>query len=33
MLGEARSLLGKAQTEIQAKLGLIRSRGLKDIVS
>jgi uncharacterized protein (DUF697 family)/tellurite resistance protein len=33
MLGEARSQLGKAQTEIQAKMATIRSRGLKDIVS
>jgi uncharacterized protein (DUF697 family)/tellurite resistance protein len=33
MLGEARFLLGKAQTQIQSQLVSIRSRGLKDIVS
>jgi uncharacterized protein (DUF697 family)/tellurite resistance protein len=32
MLGEARSLLGNAQTQIQSQLATIRSRGLKDIV-
>lgn len=32
MLGEARSLLGNAQTQIQSQLATIRSRGLRDIV-